>query len=111
MRKPLHSVIVVLVTVPSRSEAERLSRRLVAEGLAACANIIPGVTSIFRWKGKMERSREFLVLFKTRKRKYSALERSIKRLHSYEVPEIIALDIEFGNPGYLAWVREETHKM
>lgn len=97
--------IVVLVTCPSKAQAQRLARMLVAQRLAACVNILPGtVNSIYRWNGKTEQARETLLIIKTTARRFDALRRAILAWHPYQVPEIIALPITAGHPPYLAWV-------
>ncbi len=100
--------IVVLVTVASVRSARALGRRLVAQRLAACANIVPGLQSIFHWQGKVRSASEALIVIKTTRRRYPALERAIKAVHSYSVPEVIALPIVRGSKDYLDWVRETT---
>ena len=85
-------------------EADRIGRAVIAARLAACVNIVRGVGSIFCWKGKVEKAREFLLILKTTADNFSALEKKIKRLHSYEVPEIIALPVAAGSAEYLRWV-------
>jgi len=97
---------VVLTTVKDRAEAKRLAERLVSEKLAACVSAIPNVTSVYRWRGKVERAREVLVVVKTSMKKLDRLIPRIKELHSYEVPEILALRIERGLPEYLKWISE-----
>lgn len=99
--------IVVFVTCPSGVASERLARVVVGEGLAACANVVPLRGSIFRWKGKMERARETLLIFKTTRSRFPALRRRVRALHSYEVPEIIAVPVVAGDPAYLRWVAGE----
>jgi periplasmic divalent cation tolerance protein len=84
--------------------ARAAARTLVEEGVAACANIVPGVESIYRWEGKLEASAEVLMVLKTTRERYAALQARITELHSYEVPEIVALRIEAGLPQYLRWV-------
>jgi periplasmic divalent cation tolerance protein len=99
--------LVVLVACRSAKEAERIARALVQARLAACGNILQSpVRSIYRWKGKVESAKEFLLLIKTSRRRFPELQNSIKRLHSYEVPEIIALPIAAGSQGYLSWLTE-----
>jgi periplasmic divalent cation tolerance protein len=99
--------LVVLVTCPSAKEAERIARRLVQARLAACCNIVRSpVRSIYRWKDKIESAREFLLVIKTSRRRFPELQAAIKHLHSYEVPEIIALPIAAGSQGYLSWLAE-----
>ncbi len=95
---------MVLVTCPSIAEARRIGRSLVEKKLAACANILAGVESIYRWKGKVERAREVLVVMKTTAARLRELEREVKRVHGYEVPEFIALPIVAGSQEYLEWV-------
>jgi len=99
--------LVVLVTCRSAKEAERIARRLVQTRLAACGNILRSpVRSIYRWKDKIESAREFLLVIKTSRRRFPELQAAIKHLHSYEVPEIIALPIAAGSQGYLSWLAE-----
>jgi periplasmic divalent cation tolerance protein len=101
--------IVVLVTCGSAKEARRISRVLVEKRLAACANILGSpVQSIYRWKGKVETATERLVVIKTSRKQFAALQKTIRRLHCYDVPEIIALPILEGSPDYLAWISEST---
>ncbi|MBA7593799.1 Divalent-cation tolerance protein CutA [subsurface metagenome] len=97
---------VVLTTVKNRAEAKRLAERIVSEKLAACVSAVPNVTSVYRWRGKVERAREVLVVVKTSMKKLDRLIPRIKELHSYEVPEILALRIERGLPEYLKWISE-----
>jgi len=99
---------VVLVTCGSIAEARKIGRNVVEKKLAACANIVPGVESIYRWKGKVERAREVLVVIKTTANRLPELEREVKRLHSYDVPEFIVLSIVAGSSKYLAWLQEST---
>jgi periplasmic divalent cation tolerance protein len=100
--------LVVFVTASSADEAETISRALVEEQLAACANVVPSVTSIFRWQGNIEKESELLIILKTRRRFLDELVTRVKDLHSYEVPEIIAIPIVGGSKDYLAWLKEET---
>jgi periplasmic divalent cation tolerance protein len=102
--------IVVFVTTASQEEAARIGKALVEQELAACANIIPSVTSIFRWEGKVSEEAECLMVLKSRADLFEDLARTVKRLHSYQVPEIIGIPIEQGWPAYLAWVRDSTRK-
>ncbi len=99
---------VVLVTCGSIGEARTIGRGVVAKKLAACANIVSGVESIYRWKGKVERAREVLVIMKTTATRLRELEREVKRLHSYDVPEFIALPIVAGSQEYLRWIGENS---
>lgn len=98
---------VVLVTCGSRAEGRRIARSVVTKRLAACANLLEArVESVYRWKGKVEQAREYLLLIKTSRARLSALEAEVKRLHSYDVPEFIALPIVAGSPAYLRWLGE-----
>ena len=99
---------VVLVTCGSIAEARRIGRAVVERKLAACANIVSGVESIYRWKGKVERAREVLVIMKITATRLRELEREVKRLHSYDVPEFIALPIVAGSQEYLRWIGENS---
>ncbi len=99
---------IVLVTCASITEARRIARNAVEKQLATCANIVPGVESIYGWKGKVERAREVLVLMKTTAGSVPELEREVKRMHSYDVPEFIVLPIVAGSREYLEWIRENA---
>ncbi|MFQ5488927.1 MAG: divalent-cation tolerance protein CutA [Gammaproteobacteria bacterium] len=98
---------LVLSTCPEDGTAERIADALVELRVAACVNIVTGVTSIYQWQGQRERSGESLLLIKTRRDRYAALESALRSLHPYEVPEIIALALEDGLAAYLAWVEEQ----
>lgn len=100
--------IVVLVTCPSREVGERIGHTLIEERLAACVNLIPDLTSIYRWEGRIHRDAEVLLLIKTRRRKLPGLMRRVKSLHPYSIPEIIALPLAGGSLPYLSWVQEST---
>ena len=101
-------IVDVFVTCPNCRVAETIGRALVEERLAACANIIPGLTSIYRWQGKICRDPEVLVLLKTRRSCFQKLARRVRALHPYAVPAIVALPVAVGSPAYLAWVLEST---
>ena len=105
-RKPAGSAscVVVLVTCPSLSVATRLAKTLVSRHLIACANIVPGVASFFWWDGKVDRSREVLLLLKTTTAGEARLRHAVRLLHPYDVPEVIALPIVAGHQPYLRWV-------
>jgi periplasmic divalent cation tolerance protein len=103
------NVLFVFVTVPSQAVAKRISRFVVEQRFAACVNIVSGVLSIYRWKGRMERGRELLLIIKTTRRNYAMLEKAVRRLHPYEVPEIIGVQTVVGLPQYLEWVHSESH--
>ena len=97
--------VVVLVTCASSREANRIARAVVESKLAACVNIIPGtVVSIYRWKGKVESARERLLLIKTSRKQLAKLQAAVEMLHSYEVPEFIALPIISGSQKYMEWM-------
>lgn len=100
--------IVALMTAPSAEEGARIGREVVTEGLAACCNIVPGVRSIYTWKGKLCDEAEVLCIFKTRRSLFERLKKRVKELHTYEVPEVIALGIEDGLEEYLEWIDEVT---
>ena len=99
---------VVLVTCGSAAEARKIAEGVIANHLAACVNLLPKVRSIYRWRGKVERAEEFLLLVKTTRRRLGPLEREIKRLHSYEVPEFLVLGVDQGSRGYLSWLAENS---
>ena len=100
----MSEALVVLVTVPSRDDGERLADALVGEQLAACVNIVGPIRSIYRWQGEVCRDDEHLLLIKTTAAGYAALEARILALHTYETPEVIALPVERGANAYLAWL-------
>jgi periplasmic divalent cation tolerance protein len=99
---------VVLVTVPSREEGERIAETVVGECLAACVNIVGPIRSIYRWQGKICRDDEYLLFLKTCRDRYGELETRILELHPYEVAEVIALPVEEGAMPYLTWVHDQT---
>lgn len=101
------SVLLVLCTCPPEA-ADQLATALVEEQLAACVNVLPGIQTVYRWQGALERSAESLLLAKTTSDRYLALETRLRALHPYDLPEIIALPVERGLPGYLAWVSEQS---
>jgi periplasmic divalent cation tolerance protein len=96
--------IVTLCSVPDQKTGEKIARALVEERLAACVNVVPGMTSVYRWQGKVEQAAECLLVIKTGAGKFEALKERIKALHSYDVPEIIALPISDGDSAYLNWL-------
>jgi periplasmic divalent cation tolerance protein len=97
---------IILTTVSSHDEARRMARTLVEDRLAACVNIVGGVDSVYRWKGAVEEAAEILLLIKTSVEKLDALEAAVRRLHSYDVPEFLILQIDGGSVAYLNWLRE-----
>ncbi len=101
--------IVVLVTCESAKQARAIARALVEQRLAACGNVVEApVRSIYRWKGKVESAREFLLILKSSRRRFGALESAVRGMHTYDVPEIIALPVIEGARGYLAWISESV---
>ena len=100
---------IVLVTCATRREARRIAQNVVQKRLAACVNVLQSpVESIYRWKGKVESAREVLLIIKTTAKRLAALEREVKRLHTYETPEFIVLPIVAGSREYLGWVAESV---
>lgn len=99
-------VLLALSTFPNVEAARRISQQLVTEKFAACANVLPGVESIYRWKEKIETGNETLVLFKLSEDRQSAFQEKLRSLHPYEVPEIIFVPITAGWPDYLRWVHD-----
>ena len=100
--------VIVLVTAPDARSARRISDALVGERLAACVTAVPGARSTYRWKGKVERAREVVLMIKTRASLAKRLERRVRELHPYEVPEILAIRPAAGEARYLAWIEEST---
>jgi periplasmic divalent cation tolerance protein len=98
------SYVVVLVTAKDTAEGEKIAKAVVEKKLAACCNIVKDVRSIYQWEGKVEQSSEVMLFIKTRRDAFAALEREIKSLHSYKVPEILELSVLGGSEEYLKWV-------
>jgi periplasmic divalent cation tolerance protein len=101
-------ILLAFSTFPDIETARRIARELVAENFAACANIVPAIESIYRWKGKIEQGNETLVLFKTTVTRSAAFEEKLKSLHPYDVPEIILIPVTGGLPAYLRWVADNS---
>jgi periplasmic divalent cation tolerance protein len=101
-------VSVVLVTAPDVETGARIARALVEEGLIACANVVPGIRSIYRWQGRVAEDTEVLLVLKTRASRCAALAARVKALHPYELPEVIALPVADGSEAYLDWVVAES---
>jgi periplasmic divalent cation tolerance protein len=99
--------IVVLSTCGDAAEAEVLARRLVDSRLAACVNVVAGVRSIYRWRGAVEEASECLLVIKSRRGLFDRLRGELEELHSYEVPELLALTVADGAPAYLSWLDHE----
>jgi periplasmic divalent cation tolerance protein len=106
----LSDFIVVFVTCGSEEEALKIARVLVEEKLAACANMVSPLRSIYRWEGKIWDEKEWLLIIKTQQSSFEDLSKRVKALHSYSVPEIIALPIVEGSPAYLTWIEENTKR-
>lgn len=102
------TVLLVLTNLPNRDAALGLARALVERGAAACVNVLGECTSVYRWQDAVEESPEVPLLIKTTEAAYPALERAIRALHPYELPEIVAVPLSRGLPGYLDWVVEQT---
>jgi periplasmic divalent cation tolerance protein len=109
-REHARQAIVVFVTAASARQAGQIGRALVKTGLAACVNIVPGIRSIFRWAGKVSEEREVLLMAKTRADLFDQMAVEVKRLHSYQVPEVIAVPIPQGSAEYLDWIQQATRK-
>lgn len=95
---------LVFNTCPDQTTAEKLAKQLVTEKLAACVNILPNLTSVYQWQGNIETANEYLLMIKTEKDQYQAIENWIQTNHPYELPEIIAVSIDHGLPKYLQWI-------
>lgn len=99
---------VVLSTAGSKDEARKIANYLVEQRLAACVNLVPQIESIYRWQGKIESNQEWLLLIKTTADKFAGVRDAIRELHSYELPECIAIAVEDGSPDYLQWIEESV---
>jgi periplasmic divalent cation tolerance protein len=104
----MDDVIVVFTNLPDRAIAQKLAQELVAQKLAACVNVLAECASVYRWQGKVESTAEVPVLIKTRAGRYAEVENAIRRLHPYELPEIVAVPVVRGFGEYLDWVADET---
>jgi periplasmic divalent cation tolerance protein len=102
------SVRIALTTVGSIEEGRRLARLLVERRLVACVNLVPNLTSIYRWQGAVEEAAEILLIMKTAVEQLPALEVAVRDLHSYEVPEFLTLDVESGSQPYLDWLLDSV---
>ena len=102
------AAVIVYITTESLEQAEEIGRALVGERLAACANILPGMRSIYRWKGAVETAGETVLIAKTREALAQALIARVRELHTYEVPCIVVLPITAGLPAFLRWIDDET---
>lgn len=104
----MHQTLLVMTNLPDTNIAQSIAQRLIEQRLAACANILPGVTSVYRWQGKIEVASECALWLKTTHVQYDALVQSMLALHPYDLPEVIALPVERGLPAYLNWIETET---
>lgn len=102
------SILLVYATAPNRETAEEIARALLAERLIACANILPGMQSIYRWQGKIESAAEVAMIFKTSDSRMTALQQRFITLHPYDVPALVAMPIDAAIPDFAAWVEVET---
>ena len=100
--------LVALCTVPDTETATTIAARLVQDRLAACVNVLPGITSVYAWQGEVHKDNEQLLVIKTRQSVFQALQKTVCELHPYELPEVIALTIADGLPGYLSWIDDST---
>lgn len=104
---PPPETLFVFITCPAGA-ADALGTALVEARLAACVNALPGVRSVYRWQGRIERGEETLLIAKTTPARYAALESEVRRLHPYELPEIVAVNAAGGLPAYLQWIHDST---
>ncbi|MHB1116162.1 divalent-cation tolerance protein CutA [Sideroxydans sp.] len=104
----MSEVLLVVTTLPDRATAERIAEALVTARVAACVNVLAECTSVYRWQGKVERAGEVPLLIKTTREAYARLEATLRTMHPYDVPEIVALPVTAGLPAYLDWVTQET---
>ena len=105
---PGPAAVIVLTTVGVASDGPALARSLVEERLAACVNVLPQMTSVYRWKGNVEEDREQQLVVKTTRERLPALEARLRALHPYEVPEFLVLEVASGSDAYLTWLRESV---
>ncbi|WAR44054.1 divalent-cation tolerance protein CutA [Methylomonas rapida] len=95
---------LIYCTCPNLETAERIARQLVGDKLAACVNIVPGVSSVYEWQGQIETAQEHLLMIKSQQARFAAIETAIKAMHPYQIPEIIAVAIDSGSADYLQWI-------
>ena len=103
------SAIIVLTSVPNRKSARLIADKLVKSKLAACVSAQPGIESVYRWKGKLEHSKEIFLIIKTHKDRFKAVEQVIKNRHPYELPEIVSFPVAQGSREYLAWLNHSLN--
>ena len=101
-------ILLIFCTVATEADARLMAQRILTKKLAACCTFMPVVTSLYHWQGRVEESQETLLLIKTTQKKYNQLEKEIQMLHTYEVPEIIAVNIEEASPAYVDWLIENV---
>lgn len=101
----------VYITAPDTATARRLAERWVEERLIACANIVPHIEVVYRWKGRIERGTEAAIIVKTTARRWAALRAAIRRDHTYECPCVLALEVQRGEPAFLQWIAAETREV
>lgn len=99
--------MIALTTFPDTNSAKKFSERLLGDGLAACVNILPRMTSMYWWEGKIEKGSEMMLVIKTRKKHLPAIEKILRENHPYELPEFLHLDVR-GSKEYLGWIKRET---
>jgi periplasmic divalent cation tolerance protein len=104
----MNSPIIILSTTGSEDEASKIAEHLVSNRLAACVNIVPSITSVYRWKGEMNTDREILMIIKTDASRFEEIKSAVRNLHSYETPELIAIPIQQGLQQYLDWITESV---
>lgn len=104
------SVVLVLTTIAAEADGAAFARTLVDERLAACVNVLPAMTSVYRWKGQVEQDREQQMVIKTTADQLSALEARVRELHAYELPEFVVITADEGSAAYLAWVEEAVRR-
>jgi periplasmic divalent cation tolerance protein len=109
MSKGQSKCVVVLVTAPDRKTARKLAAAALRDKLIACANLVPGIESHYRWQGKLERGAEVLMVLKTTASRLAALERLVIAEHPYDTPEFVVLPIAHGHRRYLSWLRDSVH--
>src|SRR3954453_12308230 len=102
------NTLLVLTNLPDRAAAERLADLVVTKNLAACVNILAPCRSVYRWKGAVQHDEEHPLLIKTTAERYPELEKALRAVHPYELPDIVAVPVERGLPAYLEWVADET---
>ena len=104
----MEKFIMIITTTETEEEAEKIAEIVVSEKLAACVQIIPSIKSVYRWQGKVEKSKEQLLFIKTKTELFEKVEKAIKENHSYEVPEIVAVPINNGSKEYFEWIENVT---